>query len=106
MKGEDAYKRYCELKEKHGVTDYRVAIETGVLQVRLSQWKAKGCMPKYETMRKIANYFGVSTDYFYSFEADEKAERNEVIIEMARLKAKIKRLADKVDKMEKELGTI
>lgn len=54
------YQRLCQEK---GLTNYRVSKETGVSQSSLSEWKRGNSVPKYESMKKIADYFGVSVDY-------------------------------------------
>lgn len=57
------YEVFETLLEKHGVTPYRVAKETGVTQTALSNWKTGKSVPNAKTLQKIADYFGVSIDY-------------------------------------------
>lgn len=59
------YSRYVELRDKKGVTDYKVAEDTGVSKSTFSDWKAGRSKPKLEKLFKIANYFGVSVEYFF-----------------------------------------
>ena len=57
------YERYAELRDKKGVTDYKVAQECGIGRATLSEWKSGNYTPKIDKLRKIAEYFGVSVDY-------------------------------------------
>lgn len=58
------YKKYAELRDKAGVTDYEVGKQTGVATSTLSNWKAGRYSPKADKLKKLADYFGVSIDYF------------------------------------------
>ena len=58
------YAIYMELKEAKGVTDYEVAKSTGVATSTLTNWKHGRYTPKLDKLQKIADYFGVTVDYF------------------------------------------
>lgn len=58
------YEKYCELKQKKGVTDYEVAKATKISTATLSNWKAGRYTPKVDKLKRIADYFGVSIEYF------------------------------------------
>jgi transcriptional regulator with XRE-family HTH domain len=58
------YKRYAELRDKKGVTDYKVSKETGISKSSFSEWKSGRSKPKAEKLKKIADYFGVTIEYF------------------------------------------
>ena len=58
------YEKYVFLRDKKGVTDYRVAIDTGITKSTFSDWKNGRSVPKIEKLMILANYFGVSIDYF------------------------------------------
>lgn len=58
------YKKYAELRDKKGVTDYRVSSETGVSTATLSSWKNGVYTPKADKLLLLANYFGVPVTYF------------------------------------------
>lgn len=58
------YKRYAELRDRAGVTDYEVGKQTGIATSTLSNWKAGRYTPKADKIKKLADYFGVSIDYF------------------------------------------
>ena len=63
------YQKYVDLLEKRGVTTYQVCKETGVSQTTISMWKARAETDEKATinifdLKKIADYFNVSVDYF------------------------------------------
>lgn len=58
------YERYAALRDKKGITDYRVAEETGINASTFTDWKNRRSSPKIEKLKKLANYFGVTVDYF------------------------------------------
>lgn len=57
------YEIFSELLHTYRVTPYKVSKETGVSQSTLSDWKLGKVTPKSDTMKKLADYFGVSIDY-------------------------------------------
>lgn len=63
------YAKFKKLCEEKKVTPYHVSKETGVATATLSSWKqfsdgAGGYTPKVDKIKKIADYFGVTLDYF------------------------------------------
>lgn len=58
------YKKYVELREKKGVTDYRVADETGITKSTFSDWKNGRSKPKIDKLKILADYFDVPIEYF------------------------------------------
>lgn len=58
------YKKYAELRDKHGFSDYRVALETGISKSMFSEWKAGRSNPKADKLLLIAKLFDVSIEYF------------------------------------------
>ncbi len=58
------YAKFEELLRKNNVTAYKVAKETGVTTATLTSWKQGKYTPKVEKLQKIADYFGVTVDYF------------------------------------------
>ena len=57
------YENFDKLLKDFGVTRYQVSKATGVPQSSLSDWSKGKSKPKYENMKKLADYFGVSVDY-------------------------------------------
>ena len=53
-----------------GITDYRVAIDTGIRRSTFSDWKSGRSKPKTDKLKILADYFGVSVDYFLEDNAE------------------------------------
>lgn len=62
------YKKYVALRDEKGVTDYRVAMETGVTKSTFTDWKSGRSAPKLDKLLAIAKYFGVPVEYFAEIE--------------------------------------
>lgn len=58
------YKKYEELLRMTGKTSYQVSKDTGIGENVLSYWKNGRSNPKVDKLKILANYFGVSIDYF------------------------------------------
>lgn len=56
------YDRFSKLCEQAGVTPAKVAESIGVNKSTMYMWKNQGTTPKYDTTKKISEYFGVSVD--------------------------------------------
>lgn len=56
----DIFEKLCAEKN---VTLSAVRAELGIGQSTMASWKSKGLTPKYETLKKLSEYFGVSIDY-------------------------------------------
>lgn len=65
------YRVFEKLMKERGITPYRVSADTGIPQSTLSGWKTFCRMPQRRTLKKIADYFGVSVEYLKG-ETDEK----------------------------------
>ena len=52
------------VKARQGLTFYKLAHELGFTKSLFSDWKSGKSMPKTDKLIKIADYFGVSVDYF------------------------------------------
>ena len=72
------YDRFFELCQRKGVTPTKVARDLGLRQSTVSMWKKQGTTPKYDTVNKLADYFGVTTDDLYDIKPlpDGKVELN------------------------------
>lgn len=66
-----AYEIFEKLCEKKGITAYRVSKETGVTTATLTSWKQGKYTPKREKLQKIADYFGVTVEYFTGEEKND-----------------------------------
>ncbi|MCI9592264.1 MAG: helix-turn-helix transcriptional regulator [Lachnospiraceae bacterium] len=58
------YEKYVRLREEKGVTDYRVAADTGITKSTFTDWKTGRSEPKIDKLKKIAYYFGVPVEFF------------------------------------------
>ena len=58
------YRKYVELRDSKGLTDYKVALDTGITKSTFTDWKTGRSKPKFEKLAKIAEYFEVTVDYF------------------------------------------
>lgn len=58
------YTKYAELRDKKGLTDYKVSIETGIPKSTFSEWKRGVYKPKVNKLKILADYFGVDINYF------------------------------------------
>lgn len=65
----DTFKALCT---KKGVSCKKAAEEIGLSNSIATKWKKTGATPGGETLQRIADYFGVSTDYLLGKEAEKK----------------------------------
>lgn len=52
------------LRDEKELTDYKVSEMTGIPKSTFSDWKSGRSVPKIEKLKKIADCFGVTVDYF------------------------------------------
>ncbi len=58
------YEKYVKLRDKKKVTDYRVSMDTGITKSTFTDWKTGRSCPKVDKLKILADYFGVSIEYF------------------------------------------
>ena len=58
------YEKYVELRNKKGLTDYRVSIETGITKSTFTDWKTGRSKPKVDKLNILAKYFEVPIEHF------------------------------------------
>lgn len=66
----DVYLSLCKRSNKKPSV---VAAELGINKSNVSNWKNNGYTPRGDTLQKIADYFGVTTDYLLTGEEIKKA---------------------------------
>lgn len=71
------YENYKKILEEKGIKTSDVARGIGVSNAILSDWKNGKTTPKTDTIKKIADYLGVSVDYLMT------GKENPFSIEMA-----------------------
>lgn len=67
------YERYEKLRNERGVTDYKVATDTGITKSTFTDWKNGRSAPKAEKLYVLAKYFGVPMEYFVEDESQEQS---------------------------------
>ncbi len=55
--------RLFELRQSRNITQQRLAIDLGIDQTSISSYECGKYLPTVEVLVRIAEYFGVSTDY-------------------------------------------
>lgn len=58
------YEKFAALLEKTNKTAYQVSKDTGIAQSVISDWKSGRSKPKADKLKILADYFGVSIEYF------------------------------------------
>lgn len=59
-----SYKKFEALLAKNNITAYKVAKNTGIYSTLFSDWKSGKSYPKVDKIKILADYFGVSIEYF------------------------------------------
>lgn len=67
------YDNFLILCSDNGVSPLQVRKDLGISQSTMASWKSRGLTPKYETLLKLADYFGVSVDYLVTGEQTKKS---------------------------------
>ena len=62
------YEKFALLLDKTHKTTYQVSKDTGIAQNVFSYWKSGKSKPKADKLKILADYFGVSIEYFLSDE--------------------------------------
>ena len=62
------YERFKTLRQAKGISPARAGEECGLNKGTVSAWKQRGTQPSGRTLQKIAEYFGVTTDYLLTGE--------------------------------------
>lgn len=56
------YGNYVRLRDDRGLSDYRVAKDTGLNATLFSDWKRGKSAPKIDKLMRLAEYFGVTLE--------------------------------------------
>ena len=68
------YKKFANLLVKNNKTAYQVSKDTGIGENIFSYWKAGRSKPKVDKLKILADYFGVSIEYFLEEKAVDMKE--------------------------------
>lgn len=69
------YERYCQIRDRLGYNNQKVAELSGVRTSLFSEWKSGRSTPKTENLQKIADVLGVSLQYLATGEESKQAQR-------------------------------
>lgn len=58
------YEKFQQLLDKTHKTPYKVSKDTGISTATLSNWKNGNYVPKADKLKILADYFGISIEYF------------------------------------------
>lgn len=58
------YSKLQKLLDERKISAHKVAKETNIPNTCLADWKSGRSHPKADKLKKLADYFGVSIDYF------------------------------------------
>ena len=58
------YEKFAKLLDETNKTAYQVSKDTGVSTATVSCWKKGEYTPKVDKLKILADYFGVSIEYF------------------------------------------
>lgn len=67
------YKKFEELLSKFNKTAYRVSKDTGITASTFTDWKNGRSKPKLDKLKILADYFGVTIEYFLEKTDQDKA---------------------------------
>jgi repressor LexA len=82
----DIFKLLCD---KKGVSPKKAVLDMGLSNSLASKWKNTGATPSGETLNKIADYFGVTTDSLLGKEsAPAEAEADEMVVMLENIRNK------------------
>jgi transcriptional regulator with XRE-family HTH domain len=93
-----------QLCKKRNISIAKMLSDLNLARGIANNWKKRGTMPNGETIIKIANYFGVSSDYLLGIKP--KAEtKNDIITDIiirARTDSDYLNVISNIDKLNKE----
>lgn len=65
-----SYERFAEIISMKNITPYRVAMDTGISPMTLSDWKNGKSKPKFDKLLKIATYLEIDVTQFSDSEVE------------------------------------
>lgn len=69
--------RLKELRENAGLSQDSLAKQVGVSQSTVGNWEAGTREPNFSTLQRLADFFGVSTDYLLGRDTDKTKNNKE-----------------------------
>lgn len=68
------YETFCRLCQIHSLTPSGAATKIGFNRASVTMWKSTGKAPKQELLIKIADFFGVTTDYLLGYDLQSQID--------------------------------
>lgn len=97
------YEIYQKLLDEKNLKNSDVSRATGISNMTLSDWKRGKTKPKTDTMKKIANFLGVSVDYLMTGKDNRFSEEMaDMDADLIMLEKRIKEYAIKLSKLSEE----
>lgn len=78
-----------ELRKSKNISQQKLAKFLNVHQTAVSQWEKGRTMPDIETLKKLSDFFGVSTDYILGNENSQPTKKGVIIPVLGRVAAGI-----------------
>lgn len=72
------FDKFVQLCNDKNVSCRKAVSEIGLANSIATKWKKTGATPNYETLKKIADYFGVSVSYLLEEKENAQPELSEV----------------------------
>ena len=96
------YETFCRLCQIHSLTPSGAATKIGFNRASVTMWKNTGKAPKQELLLKIADFFGVTTDYLLGY--DLQAKIDSLAFQIYQLKEEIRTAsAERKEELESTL---
>ncbi len=84
------FSKFESLCKEKGITPTHAARDIGITQQAVSMWKKRGSIPKYEILKKIADYFEVRVEDLLGFQ-EERQKEMALAMDRIQLKTKMDR---------------
>lgn len=68
------------LRERMGITQSEAARRMGIVRTTYSNYEAGNREPDNETLKKIADFYGVSVDFLLGAEEKKKPNENDLVV--------------------------
>ena len=75
------YDRFKQLCEQRGISCNKAALEIGLSNATPTKWRKTGAIPTGDTLDRIAQYFGVTTDFLLGNEKTPLVNDDEELTE-------------------------
>ena len=99
------YETFCRLCQIHSLTPSGAATKIGFNRASVTMWKNTGKAPKQELLLKIADFFGVTTDYLLGY--DIQSNIDSLAFQISQLKEEIRTAsAERKEEIEGSLAVL